>query len=159
MATLLMTPRYIEEHAEEIASIWAQSVKSERAKKAHVATNKKAQEDAESQEARIAKRLGGTWSRGNDPVDIVLEVGGKTHGIELKVMRNNTNDKITVGTEPNSEDRKKDWARSHGAKLHTIVVDRRGGRHDYYYRVGIGNSRLGGMDKCASLDEVKRRIR
>ncbi len=64
-------------------------------------------------------------------------------------------------------DRKAAWVRENRADFHTVVVDDRNvfnangpGQHDesqreYYYRRGFGSFRVGTMQKCSSIAEVK----
>lgn len=105
-------------------------------------------------EERIARMLGTKPNGDNDPLDVVLTLGGRTHGLEVKTFTDNSNDKVTM--HPESLARKEKWARKEKAALHTVVIDARrtfndgAHRKDYsghglYYRAGAGSFRLAGM--------------
>ena len=103
----------------------------------------------ERNEQELADALGGSVTRGCAPVDVVVLRGGMpAHGIELKTMVTQGNDKITMKSSAMS--RKFDWAEEHGAALHTVVFDDRDAMDDpskrlVYHRLGIGSFRIGNM--------------
>jgi hypothetical protein len=110
--------------------------KSEIAKSAHVMVDKTIQRYSEDvNEPYLAKRLGGKSMDDNEPHDVYLEIGDKRHGIELKTMVSNTNDKLTM--KRSAMDRKRAWERKNKATMHTVVFDDRevfnakgDGKHD-----------------------------
>jgi hypothetical protein len=103
----------------------------------------------ENNERELAAAVGGFVTRGSAPVDVVVTRSGRpAHGIELKTLVTQGNDKITMKTAAMS--RKFDWADEHGAELHTVVFDDRDAMDDtskrrVYHRVGIGSFRIGNM--------------
>ena len=85
---------------------------------------------------------------------MLVTVGKTEHGIEVKTLLDNGNDKITM--HPSSRRRKEAWARKRGRRIHTVITDDRdtfeGGTHAQqysghrmYYRRGVGAFRLKGM--------------
>jgi hypothetical protein len=103
----------------------------------------------ENNERELAAALGGFVTRGSAPVDVVVTRHGRpAHGIELKTLVTQGNDKITMKTP--AMDRKFDWASEHGAALHTVVFDDReamddASRRRVYHRLGVGSFRIGNM--------------
>ena len=130
--------------------------KSEIAKASAVRVDSEIQRYAEDRnESQLAKKLGGKALDDNEPADVTLEIGGKTHGIEVKTMVVGKNDKITMKRD--AQERKAKWERKNKAKMHTVVIDDREvfnangpGKHDeskrkILYRRGYGSFRTGGM--------------
>lgn len=119
----------------------------------------------EHNEPMLAKALGGESLDDNEPVDVVTTIDGKLHGIELKTMVDNDNNKLTMKAD--AMQRKASWARRNGGKVHTVVYDdhkvfnaKGAGKHDYskreiYYRRGYGSFRVNGMHKVESMAELK----
>lgn len=103
----------------------------------------------EHNESELAAALGGYATRGSAPVDVVVTRGGRpAHGIELKTLVTQGNDKITMKTHAMA--RKLEWAGEHGAGLHTVVFDDREAMDDVsrrrvYHRFGVGSFRIGNM--------------
>lgn len=141
------------------------SERAQKAKAAHKLVGKDIQRYCEEHnEPRVAKKLGGKSLRNNEPVDVVV---GK-HGIELKTMVDNGNNKITM--KRSAMERKADWERRNKADFHTVVADHQKvynakgpGQHDYskeafYYRRGYGSFRVGSMHRVTSIAELKKLI-
>jgi hypothetical protein len=103
----------------------------------------------ERNEADLAAAVGGYATRGSAPVDVVItREGAPAHGIELKTLVTQGNDKITMKTHAMS--RKIAWAEDCGASLHTVVFDDRNALDDprqrlVYHRHGLGSFRIGNM--------------
>lgn len=126
------------------------SPKALRALKAFKPIHAQAQRYAEQNELTIREMIGGQRTEGNAPVDVIAKVEGKTVGVEVKTMINNTNDKITMRRA--AVEKKEAWARRHRANVHTVVIDDRGklGHSEYsghrlYHTKGTGSFRLGSM--------------
>lgn len=123
----------------------------------------------EHNEPKFAKAVGGLSFKDNEPVDVVLGVGGViSHGIELKTMVTNKANKITM--KRSAMERKAEWERANKATFHTVVIDDSGvynangeGNHDeskrrYFYRRGFGSFRVGTMMEVKSIAEIKKLI-
>jgi len=123
--------------------------RSERAKRTHKPSTKEKQRRGEAEQARLAKVIGGRDEGDNKPFDVIV---GR-HGIEVKTVMDNNNDKITV--HPSSRRRKEAEAKRRGLKMHTVAIDVRGGRRKYYYREGVGAFRLRSMRKV-TVAELKK---
>lgn len=140
------------------------SVKSQRAKEAHVLVGAEIQRYSEEHnEPILANALGGVSLDDNEPVDVVTELDGKKHGVELKTMTVGANRKITMKRD--AIERKKKWERKHKGKVHTVVFDdtevfnaNGKGSHDeskrrIFYRRGGGSFRVDGMLET-TLDQL-----
>lgn len=130
--------------------------------KTHKPSTARKQRWADKTEANIRRLIGGESTGDNAPTDVNVVFGGTTHGIEVKVLLDNTNDKITM--HPESRTRKIAWAKKHHAGLHTVVVDDRDrfgspgySGHKIYYREGVGSFRLEAMQQV-SPRELRRLI-
>ena len=122
--------------------------------------DKQAQDHAEKvNEEELAAAIGGVRTKGSHPVDVVVSMDGAIrHGLELKTLLSNTNDKITVKSD--ALERKNAWAIDNRATLHTVVFDDRdleSGRK-IYWCLGCGAFRLsrlsrlhGGLEELANL--------
>jgi len=141
------------------------ATRRQRALNTYKPSSKAKQDHAEAAEVELARKLRGKKSGDNKEVDVSVQMHGVTHGIELKTMLDNGNDKITM--HPDSRRRKEAWARKKGRKLHTVVIDDRdifaGGAnkdqysgHRIYYKKGVGAFRLNTMQKIKSFAELKR---
>jgi hypothetical protein len=146
------------------------SEKALRAKAAHHLIDKSVQRYAEEHnEPRFAKAMGGVSFPNGEPADVVLAGpdGRVRHGIELKTMVDNKNNKITM--KRSAMDRKAAWERKNKATFHTVVLDDHAvfnangpGEHDeskrrIFYRRGFGSFRVGTMYEVkGGLDELKR---
>jgi hypothetical protein len=103
----------------------------------------------ERNESDLAAAVGGYATKGSAPVDVVVARDGvPAHGIELKTLVTQENDKITMKTP--AMNRKMAWAEDCGATLHTVVFDDRNVMDDprqrrVYYRHGLGSFRIGNM--------------
>lgn len=116
----------------------------------------------------LAKQIKGVSLRDNEPIDVMVTRGGKvTHGVELKTMTDNKNNKITMKSDAMA--RKANWMRENKADYHTIVFDdhkvfnangpgKHGSDSDrvIYYRRGFGSFRVGGMHKVKDTDELNK---
>jgi len=127
--------------------------RAERARRAHKTSTAEKQRRGEAEQKRMAKAIGGENDGDNKPFDVI--VGGK-HGIEVKTVMDNNNDKITV--HPESRRRKEAAAKKQKLKIHTIAIDIREGKRSYYYREGVGAFRLKNMEKV-SLRQLKEKFR
>jgi hypothetical protein len=115
---------------------------------------------AEKSETLVATMLRGRQTTNNAPTDVNLSIGRILHGLEVKTLLDNKNDKITM--HPASKARKEAWAADNKAKLHTIVIDDRDrfgtpgwSGHRMYYREGVGSFRLGSMIKVRNAAHLK----
>lgn len=115
---------------------------------ANVAT-KEHHDLAEANEHTINKSLKGSEkSKDNSPFDIIHTVNGKKHGIEVKALLTQKNDKITQKAD--AIGRKMAYAKKNKIKSYsTIAVDYRTnpGNPTVYHREGVGSFRLAGMTK------------
>lgn len=144
------------------------NAKAARAKAAHKMVDKTIQRYAEEHnEPAFAKAMGGTSFPDGEAVDVVLpgDTGAVGHGIELKTMVDNGNNKITM--KRSAMDRKLKWERKQKAPIHTVVLDDSAvfnangeGQHDeskrrIFYRRGVGSFRVNGMHEVKDLAELK----
>lgn len=125
---------------------------SEKAKRALAnvsVAGKNVQDIAESAEHKINGALKGSIkSKNNSPFDIVhTDSKGKRHGIEVKALVTQKNDKITQKGDAIA--RKAAYAKANKIKgQHTVAVDYRGGgKPIVYHREGVGSFRLAYMTK------------
>lgn len=139
-----------------------------RAKASHKLVAEDIQRYAEEHnEPQFAKKMKGRSLPNGEPVDVVLpNPDAPTHGIELKTMVDNGNDKLTMDSY--SQVRKILWEKETGATVHTIVIDDRNvysadGNHKpesnrkYYYRRGVaGSARIGSLHEVKSIKELRR---
>ena len=139
------------------------SVTAQRALKHFKPADVRAQRHAEANELKIRQMIGGMRTDDNLPVDVITTIGGQKHGVEVKTLIINTNDKITMRAD--ALERKAEWAKDNDAIVHTVVIDDREkflsahySGHQFYYRRGSGSFRLGGMVKVASAAHLKRLV-
>jgi hypothetical protein len=130
--------------------------KSERAIANYKPSTRAKQVEAAKSEVTVAKALNGSHLLDNEPMDVIMSVGRMTHGIEVKTLLDNKNDKITM--HPESRMRKEDWVKTSKARGHTVIVDKRNRPTTYYYHSGFGAFRLAGMTKT-SLSNLRGLIR
>jgi hypothetical protein len=144
------------------------SEKARIAKASHKLVDKDIQRYAEEHnEPKFAKAIGGLSFKDNEPVDIVVGRGGVVqHGVELKTMVDNANNKITM--KRSAMERKAEWERKNNATFHTVVFDdhqvkdaKGEGKHDeskrrMFYRRGYGSFRVGSMHEFGSMAELKK---
>lgn len=106
---------------------------------------------------KIALMLKTHQTPDQDPMDLVVRIGERTHAVEVKTFVDNSNDKVTM--HPESLFRKLAWGKRNSAILHTVVVDSRKGAissgHDVWYRRGVGSFRLGTMIRVRSSAHLK----
>lgn len=130
------------------------NARSTRALKAFKPITAENQQYAEKNELHIRGLIGHNAIRTKDnlPVDVIVTIAGKVHGIEVKTMINNTRDQITMRKAALSK--KRSWSRKNNAKTHTVVLDDRDrfhgsaahySGHRIYYARGTASFRLGGM--------------
>jgi len=112
-----------------------------RALRTHKPSTVEKQRRAKTEQARLAKLIGGMNTDNNDAFDVLLQ----GHAIEVKCVMDNNNDKITM--HPKSRRRKESYARKNGMQPHTVAIDIRRGQRAFYYRKGIGSFRLRNMKK------------
>ena len=127
------------------------SGRAERAQRTHKPSTAEKQRRGDSEQARLATSIGGESTEDNLAFDVLL---GR-HAIEVKTVIDNDNDKITV--HPKSRERKLTVARKEKLKPHTVAIDVRSGRREYYYRSGVGAFRLGNMERV-SLRDLRERF-
>lgn len=124
-----------------------------RATASHVPATREIQAIADRQEQRLAKATGGIRTQNNAPLDVLI---GKKHGIEVKTLVVQKNDKITM--HPKSLARKVLFVEENKLQVHTVVFDQRPGSHGaIYYAPRLGSLRIGAMEKV-TLSELKRRL-
>lgn len=102
-------------------------------------------EDYVRRALRAAKTKG---TGGTNAVDVAFRRGGHLHGVEVKTLMDNKNNKITM--HPSSRRRKISWAHSHRAVLHTVVVDARSRYRALYYHRGVGAFRMGSLTRVST---------
>jgi len=121
----------------------------------------------EHNEPAFARAIGGLSFKDNEPVDIVVgDASGRIkHGVELKTMVDNGNNKITM--KQSAMQRKAKWEKANRATFHTVVFDDTAvfnangpGKHDVskrriFYRRGFGSFRVGTMHEVKSMKELK----
>lgn len=131
-----------------------------RALRTHKPSDARKQQWADKNQHLVAKRLDGKSTDNNKPMDVLVKIGGKLHGIEVKTVLDNGNDKITM--HPASRVRKEVWGKQNKATLWTIVLDDRdkfgtpghsGNR--LYYRQGVGAFRLSAMTPVKSWSALR----
>ncbi|CAB4190416.1 hypothetical protein UFOVP1196_57 [uncultured Caudovirales phage] len=134
--------------------------KADRAKASYKPSTKAKQQWAEANEIKIAKMVGGKQTDNNKPMDVIVTVGRKTYGIEVKTMVDNGNDKITM--HPASRLRKEAWGVEHKSSIQTVVIDDRKAfgsanfsGHQLYFREGVGAFRLKGMTKVRNAAHLR----
>lgn len=109
-----------------------------------VTATKEHHDKAEELERLIAKHTGGTQSPNNKPFDVLVNGAKKKHGIEVKAVLLQKNDKLTMKKE--AIDRKLAAAKKQKLTMHTVAGDLRGKKLIIYHRAGVGSFRLGKMD-------------
>lgn len=132
----------------------------ERARVAHRPCLADKQRAAEANEDVLVNGLGGdTYQTGdNAPIDVVTTIGGEEHGIEVKTMVDQVNDKITMSKD--AIQRKHTWVKEHEpAALHTVVFDTRYGHTAIYYHRGVGSFRLSTFIAVTSWGHLRRLMR
>ena len=138
--------------------------KAAKAIASHKPSTQEKQDAGDKGQRDVAKGLKADVSPDNQPMDVTTKLDGVSHGVEVKTMLDNGNDKITM--HPESRERKEEWAKKNEAINHTVVLDRRdtfnGGAnksqysgHEIYYRRGVGAYRVGGMYQAKNMAEVK----
>lgn len=159
------------------------SEKASKAKASHHMIDGKVQRYAEEHnEPRFAKAMGGVSFPDSEAVDVVIadNRGVAAHGIELKTVVDNKNNKITM--KRSAMERKWQWEKKNKATYHTVVLDdsavfeakgkveglhpkeqadKYGKAHDeskrrIFYRRGVGSFRIGGMHECKDMAELKK---
>lgn len=118
----------------------------ERARRTHKPSTAAKQRRGEAEQARLARSIGAVSTDDNKPFDVLA---GR-HAIEVKTVIDNDNDKITV--HPESRRRKERFARKNRMRSHTVAIDVRSGRREYYYREGVGAYRLASMQRVSVSD-------
>jgi hypothetical protein len=144
------------------------SDKAARARQFHKLVDKDIQRYAEEHnEPKFAKAIGGVSFPNGEPIDVAVadKSGRVAHGIELKTMVDNGNNKITMKRD--AMERKAKWERKNKAPIHTVVIDDSAvfnangpGQHDpskrrIFYRRGYGSFRVGTMHEVKSVKELK----
>jgi len=131
---------------------------SDRARNALISykpTRRAEQKIAAQSERIVAKAIGGTDLDDNEPMDIVVDTPNGVHGVEVKTLLRNKNDKLTMTD--GSLERKAQWLRKNHATGHTVVVDKRQSPTTYYHREGFGSFRVHTMDQ-ATLSQLRKLI-
>jgi hypothetical protein len=129
----------------------ASSERAARALSTYKPSSKDKQDRATAAERLVAKMLRAKPTGDNQPVDVVFEISGRMHGVEIKSISDNGNNKITM--HPESLRRKISWGHSNHATLHTVVVDTR--TNTIYYRHGVGSFRLHTLTKVNSAAHLR----
>jgi len=119
-----------------------------RAAASHKPATAEKQRIADRSEQHLAKELRANRTPDNSPFDLLV---GK-HGIEAKTIIEAKNSKLTC--HPESCARKRTAARKLKVRPHTIAIDLRSGKPEYYYSRGVGSFRLGSM-RQVGLSELK----
>ena len=82
---------------------------------------------------------GAVWAGPDAPVDLLLHVGNRLHGIDLRVLTGDQPGGLTVPTA--MANRMRRWAKAKRAVLHTVAIDERRllarSGHPFYYRRGV----------------------
>jgi hypothetical protein len=125
----------------------AVSAKSKLAVASHVPMSQEIRQLADATSDKIGKLIGGKSTLDNAPMDIMV---GNKHGVEVKTLISQKNDKITM--HPESLSRKQMFATKNKLQGHTVVVDLRGKVPVYYYAEGFGSFRVGSMTKVTAAD-------
>lgn len=121
----------------------------------------------EHNEPKFAKAIGGVSFPDGEAIDVAIAgaSGSVAHGIELKTMVDNGNNKITM--KRSAMERKAAWERKNRAPVHTVVLDDTAvfnangpGQHDeskrrMFYRRGYGSFRVGTMHPVKNMAELK----
>lgn len=123
----------------------------ERAKKAHVLVKKAYQDLAEANERVVAQMIGGRALDDNEPMDVLMRILKKQHGLEVKTMFVNKASKITMNKA--ALKRKIAWKAKQKAVVHTLVLDDRNlysfpdrfSGNRIYIRKGVGSFTLDSM--------------
>lgn len=105
---------------------------------------------ARAAEQRVAQMVGGDTTAQNDVLDVLLTIGRRKHGIEVKAMIDNANAKITM--HPESLADKVSFGQTQRTTLHTVVIDTATDR--VYYRNGVGSFRLHTMTAVSGADHL-----
>lgn len=121
----------------------SERTRAQRASETYKPSTAAKQRKAEANEIVVAKIVGGKGTDDNSPMDVTSKIGSRVHGIEVKTLIDNVNNKITM--HPASRERKEAWAKSNHATIHTVVVDDRSARRQIYYRRGVGSFRIKSM--------------
>jgi len=140
----------------------------------------------EHNEAMLARSLGKRAKAIDDnaPHDIQWRDRGKTHGIEVKTLVDNSNNKLTMNR--TAMDRKAAWVREKKDRVfHTVVLDDGSAipgnsigeksnmlakflesgccvdlkKRRIFYRRGYGSFRVGGMHEVKDIKELRKLIR
>jgi capsid protein len=117
--------------------------RSERAKATHKTSTREKQQRAEGEQKRLAGAVGGR----NDGDNLPFDIRKGRHGIEVKTVMDNKNDKVTM--HPEARRRKERQARKEKLVVHTVVIDVRGGQRRYLYKAGVGAFRLSSMEEVS----------
>lgn len=120
----------------------------------------------EHNENKFAKQIGGVSLRDNEPVDVIVHEDGQIkHGVELKTMTDNKQNKVYM--KKSAMEKKRAWMKKNHADFHTVVYDdqkvynaKGEGKHgpdsdrDIYYKRGVGSFRVSAMQKVGSIKEL-----
>ena len=116
--------------------------KRERAVQTYVPVDASVRRAAGRQQMRIARVVGGESTLDNAPLDVLV---GR-HGIEVKALLSQKNDKLTM--HPESLARKEAFVRREKLVGHTVAIDLRDPKApQLYYAKGFGSFRLSGMER------------
>ena len=132
--------------------------RTQRAKATYKPSNSAKQAVAARGEAHVRSLLGVNKRKGTSgthPIDVAFKRKGTYHGVEVKTLVDNKNNKITM--HPSSRHRKIAWAAVNHARLHTVVVDARAGNR-VYYRSGVGSFRLHSLVTVSSAAHLRKLI-
>jgi hypothetical protein len=129
-----------------------------RARAAHAGGSREHQAAGREQERAVARMLrAGGGPAGLSPVDVSFRSAGRLHGVEVKTLTVQRNDKITMNGYALA--RKQAFARKNKAALHTVAVDLRTGSAKIFYRRGVGSFRLSRMELVSSGAHLRRLVK
>ncbi len=117
-----------------------------RALASHVPATAERQAQAAKYEETVAKLIGGKNLDDHEPFDVIK---GR-HAVEVKCLVSGKNLKVTM--HPDSLMRKANFLRDEKMTGHTVVIDARGDRPVYYYKVGVGSFRLSNMQQVKGAE-------
>lgn len=140
------------------------SSKAELAKATHKPSTKAKQDHAKANQDVVAKGIGGQVVQDNAPTDVIVKHEAGVHGVEVKTMLDNDNDRIKMNK--GAYDRKAKWCAETGSTLHVSATDDRdvfdGGANAHqfsgnklYYKRGGGSFALSGMHPCKDQAEFR----
>ena len=122
--------------------------RTSRALASHIPATKERQQKAAKYEETVAKLINGKNLDDNEPFDVIKG----QHAVEVKTVLPGAKS-VKVTMHPDSLERKTNFLHDKKMTGHTVVIDARGDKPVYHYKVGVGSFRLSGMQtvKAAEL--------